>query len=77
MGTYLKFLADVNVEKLIVDEFRKLGYDITYIKICRRHQSGEIITEQNRNKSRNNVWQTGNQRNTVNGRNNLGKTCLW
>ena len=31
MGTYLKFLADVNIEKLIVDELRKLGYDTTWI----------------------------------------------
>ena len=27
----MKFLADVNIEKVIVDEFRKLGYDITWI----------------------------------------------
>ena len=27
----MKFLADVNIEKLIVDEFRKLGYDITWM----------------------------------------------
>lgn len=31
MGIYLKFLADVNIEKLIVDELKKLGYDITWI----------------------------------------------
>jgi len=27
-GVVLKFLADVNIEKSIVDELRKLGYDI-------------------------------------------------
>ena len=31
MGTYLKFLADVNIEKLIVDELKTLGYDTIWI----------------------------------------------
>jgi predicted nuclease of predicted toxin-antitoxin system len=27
----MKFLADVNIEKPIVDEMRKMGYDITWV----------------------------------------------